>query len=125
MKFLIEAKITTVEWCRNPVEIEAENEKAALEKANEILEDDPDQFYGQKLDIAENDIELSIEGTKSATFKQCPYCFADGIESINNMEKPENRVLQTMKCSFCEKKWVDIYTLSSRENGDAETIQLF
>lgn len=125
MKFLIAAKITTVEWCRHPVEVEAETEKEALEKANDILENDSDQFYMQKLDVEENDIELFIEDKKYATVKQCPYCLADDIYPINDMAKPEDRVLQTIKCTTCDKKWVDIYILTCRENGHAEIIQTF
>jgi hypothetical protein len=128
MKYLIGAKITSVELINNPLEIEAESPAQAVEKAEWINANDSDQIHHQKMLLEECNTEFFIAQfgpTPAATPQQCPYCFAKGIDSINSMEKPENRVLQTMECAACSKKWVDVYTLTSRENGHAETIQLF
>ncbi len=128
MKYLVGAKITSIEYINNPLEIEADSIAEAIEKAEKINCTDSDQIHHQKLLLEDCETEFFITEPaqpKSATLEQCPYCLSDDIGMITKTVKIENRVLETAKCYACEKKWVEIYTLSRRENGNAEIIQEF
>ncbi len=63
--------------------------------------------------------------TLPATSNQCPYCFSENIQPLGNREQRDSSILETVQCLFCEIKWVEIYTLTRRENGHAEIIQKF